>query len=75
MNFQFKYPWDIIKKAHELGLINSHIPAEYGGLGLGTFEGCLITEEICYGCTGVGTALEANTLGVRIFEFPNTFIT
>lgn len=35
-----------------------------GGLGLGTFEACLITEELAYGCTGVQTAIEANSLGV-----------
>uniref|UniRef100_A0A8D2PT80 Medium-chain specific acyl-CoA dehydrogenase, mitochondrial n=1 Tax=Zosterops lateralis melanops TaxID=1220523 RepID=A0A8D2PT80_ZOSLA len=34
-----------------------------GGLGLGTFEACLITEELAYGCTGVQTAIEANSLG------------
>jgi hypothetical protein len=32
---------------------------------MGTTEGCLIAEELSYGCTGIGTALEANTLGVR----------
>lgn len=58
-----EYPWEVIKKAHELGLMNLHIPAEYGGMGLGTLDGCLITEKIAYGCTGIGTALEANGLG------------
>lgn len=24
------YPWDILKKAHKLGLLNSNIPNEYG---------------------------------------------
>ncbi len=58
-----EYPWDIIKKAHEVGLMNMHIPQKYGGMGLGTLEGCLITEKIAYGCTGIVTALEANGLG------------
>jgi len=58
-----EYPWDIIKKAYDLGLINSHIPTKYGGLGMKTTEGCLIAEELSYGCTGIGTALEANSLG------------
>ncbi|XP_052090962.1 medium-chain specific acyl-CoA dehydrogenase, mitochondrial-like isoform X2 [Mytilus californianus] len=40
-----------------------HIPQEYGGLGLGTFESCIVTEEISYGCTGFQTAIEANSLG------------
>ena len=49
----------------ELGLMNPHIPGEFGGMGLGTFEGCIITEEIAYACTGIQTAMEANNLGVR----------
>ncbi|NWV60638.1 ACADM protein, partial [Malurus elegans] len=58
-----EYPVPLIKRAWELGLMNSHIPESCGGLGLGTFEACLITEELAYGCTGVQTAIEANSLG------------
>merc|ERR1711988_1766894 len=58
-----EYPWDILKKAHETGLMNLHIPQEYGGMGLGTMDGCLITEKMAYGCTGIMTAIEANGLG------------
>jgi len=35
-----------------------------GGMGLGIFDACLITEELAFGCTGVQTAIEANSLGV-----------
>jgi hypothetical protein len=42
--------------------VNTHIEEEYGGLGLGCFEGCLIGEELAYGCTGIMTAMEANGL-------------
>ena len=61
-----QYPWDIIKKAHSLGLINMHIPKDQGGLDLGIFDTCLVTEELAYGCTGIQTAIEANSLGVGI---------
>ena len=57
-----EYPWEVIKKAHELGLLNTHIPEEYGGLGLGSFDGCLIEEEMAWGCTGISTAMGANAL-------------
>lgn len=57
-----EFPRDICAKAFELGLMNTHIPEEYGGMGLGSFEGCLIAEEIASGCTGIGTAMEANNL-------------
>ena len=26
-----EYPWPVLKKAHELGLMNLHIPQEFGG--------------------------------------------
>ncbi|KAL0966985.1 hypothetical protein UPYG_G00303100 [Umbra pygmaea] len=58
-----EYPVPVIKKAWELGLMNAHIPEDCGGLGLGIFDSCLITEELAYGCTGVQTAIEANSLG------------
>ncbi|CAG8580219.1 12421_t:CDS:2, partial [Ambispora gerdemannii] len=57
-----EYPVEIIKKAWELGLVNTHIPQEFGGLGLGVFDSNLITEELAWGCTGIQTAIEANQL-------------
>lgn len=57
-----EFPRRICAKAFELGLMNTHIPEEYGGMGLGSFEGCMIAEEIASGCTGIGTAMEANNL-------------
>lgn len=58
-----EYPWKIVKKAWELGLINGHIPQDIGGLGNSVFDGCLVAEELAYGCTGIATALEATGLG------------
>ena len=58
-----KHPADVIELAHELGLMNLHVPAEYGGLALGTFDGMLVGEELNWGCTGIGTSLGANSLG------------
>src|SRR6059058_3056183 len=57
------HPADVIAKAHELGLMNVHIPEEYGGAALSAFEGMLIGEELCWGCSGIGTAITANGLG------------
>lgn len=59
-----EYPWDIIKKSWSLGLLNGHIPAHVGGMDLGILTGCVIAEELAYGCTGVKTAMEASGLGV-----------
>ena len=57
-----EYPHEIVKKAWELGLMNSHVPESCGGLGLGVFEGGLIAQEMAYGCSGIGTAMESNCL-------------
>ena len=43
--------------------MNTHVEQKYGGLGLHSFEGCLITEELAWACTGISTAIEANSLG------------
>src|SRR4051794_41811533 len=58
-----RHPADVIAKAHELGLMNLHIPVEYGGLGLGAFDGMLVGGGLNWGCTGVGTSLRANRPG------------
>ena len=50
------WPQDIIDKAWELGLMNGHLPSEYGGPGLGYLDGTLIEEEIAWGCSGIGTS-------------------
>ncbi len=57
-----EFAMEVYRKAFELGLMNTHIPEEYGGLGLGVFEGCLIAEEMAAGCSGIYTSMEVNTL-------------
>jgi acyl-CoA dehydrogenase len=59
-----EFPREIIRKAWELGLASTVIPQEYGGLGLSSVDSCLITEEISWGCSGIGTSIMANDLGV-----------
>jgi acyl-CoA dehydrogenase len=58
-----RHPVELIEKAHELGLMNVNIPEEYGGLGLGAFDGLLVGEELYRGCSGIGTSITANGLG------------
>ncbi|KAI9350839.1 acyl-CoA dehydrogenase/oxidase [Obelidium mucronatum] len=57
-----EYPTEILKKAWEVGLLNTHVPEAYGGLGLGVLDCSLISEEMAYGCSGIQTAAEANGL-------------
>ena len=56
------WPQDIIDKAHEVGLMNTHAPERFGGPGLGYLDGCIIEEELAWGCSGIATSLGANGL-------------
>jgi len=58
-----EYPFEIFNKAWELGLVNCHISEDIGGMGLGCVDSCIIAEEMAYACTGMETAIEANSLG------------
>jgi len=58
-----QHPGDVIAKAHEVGLMNPHIPEEYGGPGLPAFEQILVGEELAWGCSGIATSMVANILG------------
>src|SRR3990172_2776460 len=57
------HPVDVIAKAHELGLMNLHIPESLGGTALPAFDGMLVGEELNWGCSGIGTSIGANGLG------------
>jgi acyl-CoA dehydrogenase len=56
------WPQEILEKAWELGLMNNHLPSEYGGPGLSVLDGVVIEEEIAWGCSGIGTSLSCNSL-------------
>ncbi len=57
-----EFPWEIVRKAHEAGLMNCAIPPEYGGPGLDAFDRVLITEELAWGCVGISVAIEITAL-------------
>src|SRR3954470_16345296 len=57
-----EFPKEIARKGWELGLMNPHVPQEFGGLGLGVLEEALIAEELAYGCSGIKTAMFVNSL-------------
>ena len=58
-----EFPKDIFHEAWELGLMNVEVPEAYGGLELTTTDGCLIAEELSYGCSAIATSIMANHLG------------
>ena len=57
-----EYPKDAILAAHEMGLLNLHIPEKYGGAGLGCMEEVLVNEELAWGDPGFATAAYATAL-------------
>lgn len=59
-----KYPFDLLKQAHQLGLLNLTIDANYGGGGLGWIESSIVSEEFAAACAGVTTAVNANELAL-----------
>ncbi|MCX8026454.1 MAG: acyl-CoA dehydrogenase family protein [Thermodesulfovibrionales bacterium] len=58
-----EYPADIIKALAQSDMFAIFIPEEYGGLGKGCLELCLVVEELSYACLGVATTYAANALG------------
>lgn len=61
---QGKFPMEIFKQAWELGLLNTCIPAEYGGSGFSAVDGIVISEALAYGCMGMNTSFMANDLAL-----------
>jgi len=51
-------PWQVVQKAHDIGLDTAFIPAEYGGGGIdSTLTHCVVMEELNWGCAGIATGL------------------
>ena len=59
-----EFPLEVMRKAWELGLSSSSIPAAYGGVGLSIFDAVLVVEELAWGCAGMGTSIMCNDLGL-----------
>ncbi|MEW6659026.1 MAG: acyl-CoA dehydrogenase family protein [Thermodesulfobacteriota bacterium] len=57
------FPTEIIRDLAQADLCGTIIPEEYGGLGLGTLENCLVLEALAAGCVGVATTYAASFLG------------
>ena len=58
-------PMPVIEKAFEAGLMNTDIPKEYGGKGMGLMESAIITEEFAAACAGLATSIFVSSLGME----------
>ncbi len=57
-----EFPMAAIAEAHELGLMNLHVPEQYGGMGLGCLTEAVVQEELAWGDPGFATAAYSNGL-------------
>ena len=57
------FPWEIMRLCADAGLFGVSIPEEYGGLGGGSFENCIVVEELSRACLGVSVSYAASLLG------------
>lgn len=63
-----QFPYEIVRKMGELGLLGLPFPEEYGGAGADFLSYCLALEEIGRGDASVGITMEAHTsLGATPF--------
>ncbi|HDD64529.1 MAG TPA: acyl-CoA dehydrogenase [Firmicutes bacterium] len=57
------FPWDIVEVMAQSDLFGVFIPEEYGGMGFGVFELCLVIEELSRICGGIALAYAGTALG------------
>ncbi|HUJ90564.1 MAG TPA: acyl-CoA dehydrogenase family protein, partial [Syntrophorhabdales bacterium] len=57
------FPWEIMRLCADAGLFGVSIPEQYGGLGGGSFENCIVVEELSRACLGVSVSYAASLLG------------
>ncbi len=58
-----EFPWAIIKDLADTDMFRVFIPEEYGGLGGGCLELCLVVEELSRACPGVAVSYAGSLLG------------
>jgi acyl-CoA dehydrogenase len=59
-------PLDVVHKAAELGLTSFMLPEDVGGGGIGdVLTGCIVQEELNWGCAGIGNLITSGAFFAR----------
>lgn len=58
-----EYPWEVQQAIKAAGLSGVWIPEEYGGMGGGVLDLCIVVEEFSRACGGMGVGFAVNALG------------
>ena len=58
-----EFPWGIMKDLADTDMFRVFLPEEYGGLGGGCLELCLVVEELSRACPGVAVSYAGSLLG------------
>jgi acyl-CoA dehydrogenase len=66
MERQHAFPWDVIGKIWEMGMMNLCIPASVKGFEIDLVSMALIIEEISYGDSGIATSAMCNDLANNV---------
>jgi alkylation response protein AidB-like acyl-CoA dehydrogenase len=57
------FPWEVQQAIQAAGLSGVWVPQEYGGLGGGVLDLCIVVEEFSRACGGMGVGYAVNALG------------
>jgi acyl-CoA dehydrogenase len=67
-----EFPFDIIRKAWELGILNLSIPESLKGYSLDLISTALIIRELSYGDSGIATSAMCNDLANSVIAMQGT---
>jgi len=61
-----KYPYEVVEKSAELGLLGAQFPIEYGGVDASPIERVLITEELFAHDPGIALCITSTDFGSEV---------
>src|SRR5205809_6426576 len=60
-----EFPYEVVKKAHKLGLSPAaFLPEEYGGQNLDFLTELMLNEELSWGCEGIAVCIQSMALAI-----------